>query len=176
MSWTHFCELVKIDAPLERSFYEKQAINENWRTTELKRPKNHPSSYVLPLQKTKRAPSNWPNKDSSYKNPATSYGNPKYSNSSRYPNRTTPPKQNWKNASLSTSNISCWNWEKASLSLAGSTGNPVPPTPIWHPKHSITFCPSQISSHWPKVFPDGVPTQKKRCSLSNWHWKRRKWN
>jgi len=35
LSWTHFCELVKIDDPLERSFYEKQAIIENWSTTEL---------------------------------------------------------------------------------------------------------------------------------------------
>jgi hypothetical protein len=24
LNWTHFCELVKIDDPLERSFYEKQ--------------------------------------------------------------------------------------------------------------------------------------------------------
>ena len=35
LSWTHFCELVKINDPLERSFYEKQAIIENWSTTEL---------------------------------------------------------------------------------------------------------------------------------------------
>ncbi len=39
LSWTHFCELVKIDDPLERSFYEKQAILESWSTTELKRQK-----------------------------------------------------------------------------------------------------------------------------------------
>lgn len=30
LSWTHFCELVKIDDPLERSFYQQQAILENW--------------------------------------------------------------------------------------------------------------------------------------------------
>lgn len=39
LSWTHFCELVKIENPLERSFYEKQAIIENWSTTELIRQK-----------------------------------------------------------------------------------------------------------------------------------------
>lgn len=39
LSWTHFCELVKIDDPVERSFYEKQAIIENWSTTELIRQK-----------------------------------------------------------------------------------------------------------------------------------------
>ena len=32
LSWTHFCELVKIDDPLERSFYQQQAILENWST------------------------------------------------------------------------------------------------------------------------------------------------
>ena len=26
LSWTHFCELVKIDDPLEPSFYQQQAI------------------------------------------------------------------------------------------------------------------------------------------------------
>ena len=26
LSWTHFCELVKIDDPLKRSFYQQQAI------------------------------------------------------------------------------------------------------------------------------------------------------
>ncbi|MCX6308632.1 MAG: PDDEXK nuclease domain-containing protein [Bacteroidia bacterium] len=31
LSWTHFCELVKIVDPLERSFYEKQSIAENWK-------------------------------------------------------------------------------------------------------------------------------------------------
>lgn len=39
LSWTHFCELVKIDDPLERSFYQQQAILENWSTTALKRQK-----------------------------------------------------------------------------------------------------------------------------------------
>ncbi len=40
LSWTHLCELVKIDDPLERSFYEKQIVIENWSTTQLKRQKN----------------------------------------------------------------------------------------------------------------------------------------
>lgn len=39
LSWTHFCELLKIDDPLERSFYEKQSVIENWSTTDLKRQK-----------------------------------------------------------------------------------------------------------------------------------------
>ncbi|WP_134091405.1 YhcG family protein [Olivibacter sp. XZL3] len=51
LSWTHLCELVKIDDPLERSFYEKQAILENWSTTELKRQKK--SSLFLHLAASK---------------------------------------------------------------------------------------------------------------------------
>ena len=51
LSWTHFCELVKINDPLERSFYEKQAILENWSTTELKRQKK--SSLFLRLAASK---------------------------------------------------------------------------------------------------------------------------
>ena len=39
LSWTHYCELVKIDNDLERSFYEKQSVLESWSTTELKRQK-----------------------------------------------------------------------------------------------------------------------------------------
>ena len=29
LSWSHICELIKIDDPLERSFYEKQPMLEN---------------------------------------------------------------------------------------------------------------------------------------------------
>jgi predicted nuclease of restriction endonuclease-like (RecB) superfamily len=35
LSWTHWVELLKIDDPLERSFYLNQTINENWSTTDL---------------------------------------------------------------------------------------------------------------------------------------------
>lgn len=51
LSWTHLCELVKIDNPLERSFYEKQSILENWSTTDLKRHKK--SSLFLRLAASK---------------------------------------------------------------------------------------------------------------------------
>lgn len=39
LSWSHYVELIKIDNELERSFYEKQTIYENWSTTELIRQK-----------------------------------------------------------------------------------------------------------------------------------------
>lgn len=40
LSWSHYCELVKIDLDLERQFYEKQIELENWSVSELKRQKN----------------------------------------------------------------------------------------------------------------------------------------
>ena len=39
LTWSHYYELLKIDDPLERSFYEKQSIAENWTIRELKRQK-----------------------------------------------------------------------------------------------------------------------------------------
>ena len=39
LSWTHYVELLKIDDPLERSFYLQQTILENWSTTQLIRQK-----------------------------------------------------------------------------------------------------------------------------------------
>jgi len=51
LSWTHWVELLKIDNPLERSFYEKQTILENWSTTELIRQKR--SSLFLRLAASK---------------------------------------------------------------------------------------------------------------------------
>jgi predicted nuclease of restriction endonuclease-like (RecB) superfamily len=39
LSWTHVVELLKIDDPLERSFYEKQMLLERWSVRELKRQK-----------------------------------------------------------------------------------------------------------------------------------------
>ena len=37
LSWSHICELIKIDDDLERSFYERQSVNENWSVRELQR-------------------------------------------------------------------------------------------------------------------------------------------
>lgn len=51
LSWTHWVELLKIDDPLERSFYEKQTILENWSTTDLIRQKK--SSLFLRLAASK---------------------------------------------------------------------------------------------------------------------------
>lgn len=39
LSWTHFVELMKIDNPAERNFYQTQCVRENWSTTELIRQK-----------------------------------------------------------------------------------------------------------------------------------------
>ena len=37
LSWSHICELIKIDDDLERSFYEKEAVSEKWGVRELQR-------------------------------------------------------------------------------------------------------------------------------------------
>ena len=37
LSWSHYVELLKIDDPMERTFYEKEAVNEHWGVRELKR-------------------------------------------------------------------------------------------------------------------------------------------
>ena len=47
LSWSHHVELLRIEDPLERSFYEKQAIREKWSIPELKRQKK--SSLFLRL-------------------------------------------------------------------------------------------------------------------------------
>jgi predicted nuclease of restriction endonuclease-like (RecB) superfamily len=39
LSWTHLVEILKIDDPLERSFYEKQTVLEKWSVRDLKRQK-----------------------------------------------------------------------------------------------------------------------------------------
>lgn len=40
LSWSHFVELLKIEDPLERGFYEQQARAERWSVPELKRQKS----------------------------------------------------------------------------------------------------------------------------------------
>lgn len=40
LTWSHYVELLKIDDPLERSFYERQTENEHWGVRELKRQRN----------------------------------------------------------------------------------------------------------------------------------------
>lgn len=51
LSWSHIVELLKIDDPLERGFYEKQTVLENWSIRELKRQKD--TSLFLRLAASK---------------------------------------------------------------------------------------------------------------------------
>lgn len=37
LTWSHICELVTIDDPLEREFYEKECISEGWTVDALHR-------------------------------------------------------------------------------------------------------------------------------------------
>jgi hypothetical protein len=47
LSWSHYCELLSVEHHLARSFYEKEAVNNNWSFRELKRQIN--SSNDLPI-------------------------------------------------------------------------------------------------------------------------------
>lgn len=51
LTWSHYIELLKIEDPLERSFYEKQSIHENWSIRELIRQKK--TSLFLRLASSK---------------------------------------------------------------------------------------------------------------------------
>lgn len=51
LGWSHYVELLKINDPLERSFYEQQSIIENWSVRELKRQKK--ASLFLRLAASK---------------------------------------------------------------------------------------------------------------------------
>ncbi len=37
LSWSHYCELLKVEEPLARSFYEQEGVQNNWSVRELKR-------------------------------------------------------------------------------------------------------------------------------------------
>lgn len=53
LSWSHYFELLKISDALERSFYEKQSLLENWSVRELKRQKNTALFERIALSKDK---------------------------------------------------------------------------------------------------------------------------
>jgi predicted nuclease of restriction endonuclease-like (RecB) superfamily len=53
LSWSHYVELLKLDDELERSFYEQQAIAEQWSVPELKRQKNSQLFLRLAASKDK---------------------------------------------------------------------------------------------------------------------------
>jgi predicted nuclease of restriction endonuclease-like (RecB) superfamily len=51
LSWSHYVELLRIEDPLERGFYEQQAIAEKWSLRELRRQKK--SAFFLRLAASK---------------------------------------------------------------------------------------------------------------------------
>ena len=53
LSWSHYVELLKIEDPLERSFYEKECENERWGVRELKRQMKSMLFHRLALSKDK---------------------------------------------------------------------------------------------------------------------------
>ena len=51
LSWSNYCELLKVEEPLARSFYEQDAIQNNWSVRELKRQINSMLFERLALSK-----------------------------------------------------------------------------------------------------------------------------
>jgi len=55
LSWSHYCELLKVEEPLARSFYEQEAAQNNWSVRELKRQINSMLFERLALSKDTKA-------------------------------------------------------------------------------------------------------------------------
>ena len=55
LGWSHYVELLKVQDPLERSFYERQAIREKWSVPELQRQKKSSLFLRLAVGKDKEA-------------------------------------------------------------------------------------------------------------------------
>lgn len=53
LTWSHYCELLKVDDDLAREFYEKQAISENWTIRELRRQKKTGLFHRIAIGKDK---------------------------------------------------------------------------------------------------------------------------
>jgi predicted nuclease of restriction endonuclease-like (RecB) superfamily len=53
LSWSHYCELIRISDELERTFYYRQNIRDNWSVRELKRQKDSGLFLRLALSKDK---------------------------------------------------------------------------------------------------------------------------
>lgn len=54
LTWSHYVELLKIDDPLERAFYEKEAEKEHWGVRELKRQMKSMLFHRIALSKDKQ--------------------------------------------------------------------------------------------------------------------------
>lgn len=54
LTWSHICELVTIDDPLERQFYEKECVSEGWTADTLHRQKESGLFMRLALSKDKK--------------------------------------------------------------------------------------------------------------------------
>lgn len=54
LTWSHYIELLTVEEDLERSFYEKQCINEKWGIRELKRQVNSALYHRIALSKDKK--------------------------------------------------------------------------------------------------------------------------
>ena len=74
LSWSHYCELLKIEEPLARSFYEQEGVQNNWSVRELKRQINAMLFERLALSKdTKTVNEEWQRKRAGYRKTGRCY-------------------------------------------------------------------------------------------------------
>ncbi len=76
LSWSHYCELLKVKEDLARSFYEKQTIKENWSIRELKRQINSLLFERLALSRDKEGVLELSQKGQIVEKPADAIKNP----------------------------------------------------------------------------------------------------
>jgi predicted nuclease of restriction endonuclease-like (RecB) superfamily len=124
LSWSHIVELLKIDDPLERGFYEQQAIREKWAVRELKRQKETSLFLRLAAGKDKDAILQLAAQGQIIAQPADLLRDPYVFEFLKIPEPHQVSETDWKPASAITSSPSSWNLAKASPSSAGNTASP----------------------------------------------------
>jgi predicted nuclease of restriction endonuclease-like (RecB) superfamily len=76
LPWSHYCELLKVEETLARSFYEQEAIQNNWSVRELKRQINSMLFERLSLSKNTKAVMNMAKKGQSVEKPEDAIKDP----------------------------------------------------------------------------------------------------
>ncbi|MFZ4766984.1 MAG: DUF1016 N-terminal domain-containing protein [Roseimicrobium sp.] len=81
LSWSHYVELLKLEDPLERSFYEQQSIHENGPFPSFNGKRSPPSSFASPPEKKRTPSSSSPPRGKSLPSPPISCVTPTSSSS-----------------------------------------------------------------------------------------------
>jgi hypothetical protein len=122
LTWSHYIELLKINDSLERSFYEKQAIHENWSIRELVRQKRASLFLRLASAKSKDEILQLAHKGKIVEKPEDIIREPFVLEFLHIPEPFHLRNRNWNKESLAACRVFCLNWEKVLLSSDDNTG------------------------------------------------------